>query len=267
MHKTYLTVGELANKMNVTVRTLQYYDKIGLVKASAYSEGGRRLYSDQDVIILHQVLALKYLGFSLDEIKEMLVSLGTPEEVATVLQGQSEAIAKQIEKLKRAKQDLEALCTEVLKIREVDFAKYADIIATLRSGDKHYWMWKQFDRNLAHHVRDNFSDDSPKATEIINTYSTLLDRALYLIKENENHTSKASQDLAEEWWVMVTEFTGGDLSLLPHLIDFNSKKENWEVTIAQKQKKADSFLEKALSHYFQSQGLILSEEDKRGGQK
>ena len=58
----YMTVGEVAKKMNVSVRTLQYYDKEGLLVPSAESEGGRRLYTDQDMIQLHQILSLKHLG-------------------------------------------------------------------------------------------------------------------------------------------------------------------------------------------------------------
>ena len=58
----FMTVGEIAKKMGVTVRTLQYYDKEGLLSPSAESEGGRRLYTDRDLIMLHQILSLKSLG-------------------------------------------------------------------------------------------------------------------------------------------------------------------------------------------------------------
>lgn len=44
----FMTVSEMAKKMGVTVRTLQYYDKVGLLSPSAESEGGRRLYTDKD---------------------------------------------------------------------------------------------------------------------------------------------------------------------------------------------------------------------------
>ena len=70
----FMTVGEVAKKMGVTVRTLQYYDKEGLLSPSAESEGGRRLYTDKDLITLHQIISLKSLGFSLDDIKERLIS-------------------------------------------------------------------------------------------------------------------------------------------------------------------------------------------------
>ena len=54
--KGYMTVGELAKKMGTTVRTLQYYDKEGLLSPSSESEGGRRLYTDKDMVKLHQIL-------------------------------------------------------------------------------------------------------------------------------------------------------------------------------------------------------------------
>ena len=65
----FMTVGELAKKMGITIRTLQYYDKEGLLSPSAESEGGRRLYTDKDIVLLHQILSLKSLGFSLKDIK------------------------------------------------------------------------------------------------------------------------------------------------------------------------------------------------------
>ena len=55
--------------MDVTVRTLQYYDREGVLSPSAESAGGRRLYTDKDLVRLHQILSLKSLGFSLDDIK------------------------------------------------------------------------------------------------------------------------------------------------------------------------------------------------------
>ena len=84
----YMTVGEVAQKMGVTVRTLQYYDREGLLTPSAISEGGRRLYTDRDLIQLHQILSLKHLGFSLGDIKNRLIPLDTPEDVAKILDEQ-----------------------------------------------------------------------------------------------------------------------------------------------------------------------------------
>ena len=102
----YLTVGEAAKKMGVSVRTLQHYDKTGLLAPSAYSEGGRRLYSGKDLVTLHQILALKRLGFSLTDIKTRLIPLNTPQEVARALSHQAAALQQQIESLSESLREL-----------------------------------------------------------------------------------------------------------------------------------------------------------------
>lgn len=63
-----LTVGELSRLSGVTVRTLHHYDEIGLVRPSERTAAGYRLYDDEDVLRLQQVLVFRELGMPLDEI-------------------------------------------------------------------------------------------------------------------------------------------------------------------------------------------------------
>ena len=125
--KGFMTVGEVAKKMNVTVRTLQHYDREGLLSPSSISEGGRRLYTDKDVIRLHQILSLKQLGFSLQDIKNRLIPLDTPDEVADALAQQAEEVRRKVESLSESLRELELLREEVLQMQSVDFKKYAEI--------------------------------------------------------------------------------------------------------------------------------------------
>lgn len=128
----YMTIGEVAKKMNVTVRTLQYYDREGLLSPSAISEGGRRLYTDKDIVTLHQILSLKHLGFTLNDIKKRLIPLETPAEIAAVLTEQAAAVRQKVETLSESLRALEMLREEVLQMQLVDFKKYADIIVNLQ---------------------------------------------------------------------------------------------------------------------------------------
>ena len=66
-----LKVGELAQRTGLTVRTLHHYDAIGLLRPSLHTEAGYRLYTARDIVRLQQVLSLRQLGFSLDEIREL----------------------------------------------------------------------------------------------------------------------------------------------------------------------------------------------------
>src|SRR5437870_4391373 len=67
-----LKVGELAKRTGLTVRTLHHYDAIGLLKPSLHTEAGHRLYAADDVARLQQVLSLRQLGFSLEEVRDCL---------------------------------------------------------------------------------------------------------------------------------------------------------------------------------------------------
>ncbi len=71
-----LKVGELARHSGLTVRTLHHFDEIGLLKPSARSEAGYRLYSRDDVARLHGIQALRHLGLPLKEIGTMLAGDG-----------------------------------------------------------------------------------------------------------------------------------------------------------------------------------------------
>lgn len=67
-----MKINETAKLAGVTVRTLQYYDKIGLLKPSTVTDAGYRLYSDADMGILQQILFFRELDFPLDEIKSIM---------------------------------------------------------------------------------------------------------------------------------------------------------------------------------------------------
>lgn len=152
----YMTVGKAAKKMGVTVRTLQYYDREGLLHPSAESDGGRRLYNDKDLVLLHQIISMKSLGFSLTDIKERLISLKTPDDVANALTEQADAIRINIKQLKDSLAAIEQLKTEVLQMQTVNFKKYADIIVNLQMKNESYSLIKRFDDDTLDYIRSRF---------------------------------------------------------------------------------------------------------------
>ena len=232
MNEDYLTIGELAQKMDVTVRTLQYYDREGLLKLAAISKGGRRLYSTKDIVKLHQILSFKYLGFSLVEIKTKLFNLDTPQEVAAILNQQKSVIQEQIANLSEALEATIALSREVQEMNTVDFKKYAEIIELLRLGNKEY------------------GDDPEAGLRIFSTYQEVLDKLYVLKKQGVSPDSPECFMIAKQWWEMILEFTGGNLELLPELQKFNDKKNDWNNDLAVKQKEVDNYLTAALEYYF-----------------
>lgn len=72
--KKYYSSGEFAKMAQVTIRTIRWYDKQNILKPTYVDEKGKRYYTDSDFALLQQILLFKYLGFALDEIKEMLIT-------------------------------------------------------------------------------------------------------------------------------------------------------------------------------------------------
>ena len=247
----FMTIGEVAKKMGVTVRTLQYYDKEKLLSPSAESEGGRRLYTDKDLIILHQIMSLKSLGFSLDDIKQRLTFLETPADVANALAEQADVIRKQIERLTVSLTAIEQLKTEVLQMKTVNFKTYADIIVNLQMKNDSYYLIKRFDDDTLDHIRSQFDKES--GLDFMDRFNRLSDEIVQLKKDNIPHESEKCQRVVKEYWVLIMEFTGGDMSMLPKLMEMgkiDTATNAWE----ERQKAVNDFIEPALQIYFSRLG-------------
>ena len=256
----YMTVGEVAKKIGVTVRTLQYYDKEGLLSPSAESEGGRRLYTDKDLVTLHQIISLKSLGFSLEDIKQRLISLGTPADVANALTEQADDIRKKIEQLTASLTAIEQLKAEVLQMQTVNFKKYADIIVNLQMKNDSYYLIKRFDDDTLDHIRSQFDKES--GLDFIEKFILLSDEIVQLQKENVPPESEKCQQVVKEYWGLIMEFTNGDMSMLPKLMEFgniDTATNAWE----ERQKIVSDYLEPALRVYFSRLGTNPFEEAQR----
>ncbi|MFS1663586.1 MerR family transcriptional regulator [Streptococcus sp. zg-JUN1979] len=103
MSKTYST-GELARLANVSVRTVQYYDKRGLLLPSALSEGGRRIYTSADLEKLRVICFLRELDFSIEQVKTILAQ---EEAQATLDLLLAEHIARLEDDLDKKKEQLD----------------------------------------------------------------------------------------------------------------------------------------------------------------
>lgn len=88
------TTGEIAKICGVSVRTVQYYDSRGILTPSELSEGGRRLYSENDLEKMKIICFLRNLGFSIKNINAIF-SEENPEEIITMLIEQQESALKE----------------------------------------------------------------------------------------------------------------------------------------------------------------------------
>lgn len=113
--KTIKAVSKIAG---ISVRTLQYYDKIGLLHPTDYSDVGYRLYSDNDLITLQHILLFKELEFPLNEIKEIINSDNFDRDIA---------LEQQINLLTLKKEHLENLIlfAKGVKLLGVDYMNFS----------------------------------------------------------------------------------------------------------------------------------------------
>ena len=115
-----MTVHQVSELAGVSIRTLQYYDSIGLLPASGYTEAGYRLYDDSALERLQQIMLFRELEFPLHEIKEIMSRPGFDR---------AEALKQQITLLELKKEHIEGLIDLAERVceqeeREVSFREF-----------------------------------------------------------------------------------------------------------------------------------------------
>ena len=109
-----MTVNEVSKLTGVSIRTLQYYDSIGLLPPTKYTEAGYRLYDDTALERLQQILLFKELAFPLKEIKTIIDASNFDRD---------KALEQQIELLTMKKEHLEHLIDFARKIKTTGVSK------------------------------------------------------------------------------------------------------------------------------------------------
>lgn len=95
----YYSSGDFARKAKVTLRTVRYYDQKNILKPTLVTDSGSRFYTDQDFARLQQILLLKYLGFTLDDIKDMTTSEMDSHFMLDSLQIQLRLVQEKLEQM------------------------------------------------------------------------------------------------------------------------------------------------------------------------
>lgn len=203
----YFTIGEFANRAGVTVRTIRYYDQIGLLAPSAYSEAGRRLYTAMDYARLQQILTLKLIGLSLADIRQLLTTdmqqVGhLLEQQKSVLQAQAQQLARVIATIDRAQQSIQAQGT-------FDLQTFIDIISEVNQMTQGHSSLDQF----------MTPDQQTRLAEISTTPSLSQQKAIgeawkTLFEDVQNHLDKdihdpVVQQLVDQWDALVAQASQG----------------------------------------------------------
>ena len=171
--------------------------------------------------------------------------------MAQALSEQADGIREKLEALSESLREIEALKAEVLQMQTVDFKKYADIIVNLRMKNESYWLIKHFDDRVLEHCHRRFDRES--GLKMLDTFQRLQEEGMRLLESGVLPESGEGQAFAKAYWDMVQEFTGGDMSLLPKLMEterVDSPDGEWR----QKQAVLHGFIEPALDVYLTGLG-------------
>lgn len=250
------TVGEVARRGGVSVRTLQYYDRIGLLAPEEYTEGGRRMYGRADVIRLQQILFLKSMGFPLEEIRDKLLPKKSKEGLDRMFQAQKEAIDEQIGRLREASALLENVIQEVRSGNEVEIDNLFAIIGAMQTGHPYAFIVKHFDRDQLGFFLNSF-DDKQSEMEFNRRSQKLTERLMQLYRQGADPAGEEMQRLASEWWELMLAITRGDPEMIKKMFALAADESNWPPEKKEFKEANENLLGMAMVLYFQKNGIKM----------
>lgn len=198
-----MKVGQLARRTGLSVRTLHYYDEIGLLSPTQHTESGHRLYSDSDIARLQQIMSLKQLGLSLEAIQECLDRPGfSPRQVIELHLAQ---VREQIEMQCRLRDRLEAVASGLRQTGQVSVEALIELIEEVKK------METQFTPEQMEKIKEQgriYGEEHIRQVE--QEWPQLIEKVRSEMDNGTDPSDERVQALARRWRELVNQFTGGD---------------------------------------------------------
>jgi len=223
MHQARLyKAQEFAERAGVTVRTLHHYDRLGLLSPSGRTEAGYRLYGDRDLLRLEQVLAMKFIGFPLQEIRRLLKR--DAKDLPAALRRQRTMILEKRRLLDLAVEAIQRAEKAAATGELTDWEAIQKIIEVIHMQDNMEWAKKYYSEQALESLANR-----QVSTEVIEQAQR--DWAV-LIKEVEaavgdDPASPKVQALAARWRKLIEGFTGGNREVQAGLNKVYADQANW----------------------------------------
>ena len=196
-------VGELARRSGVSVRTLHYYEEIGLLSPSHHSASGYRLYDKGSVARLQQILSLRSLGLSLDEVRDYLARPDASTE--RLIRLQMERLRERIEHQQQLYRRLEVLAERLGMAEPVSTDELFQIIEVTKMFDKYYTPEQLQELEER---RKTVGDERIRQVE--GEWPELMAQVRAEMDKGTDPSDPRVQELAHRWMGLVQVFTGGN---------------------------------------------------------
>lgn len=194
-----MKINEVAKLTGVTIRTLHYYDEIGLLKPSQISEAGYRLYDENALSTLQQILFFKELDFPLNEIKEIM---DNPEfDITEALQYHKELLIKKCERINK----LIKLVEKTLKgesnmsFKEFDMTEIENAKNNYAKEVKERWgnsdAYFESEKKTSGYNKNQWQKINEESNALLKTFADNIDKA---------PDSKEVQELVKELQKFIT---------------------------------------------------------------
>jgi DNA-binding transcriptional MerR regulator len=214
---------EFSKRAGVTIRALHHYDRLGLLKPSGRTAAGYRLYTDRDLVRLEQIVALKFIGFPLSQIRELLNRKDL--DVAAALRQQRHIIAEKRDHLDRAIRAIERAEQLVSSGEQTDWEPFRKIIEVIQMQTRKDWMKNYYTEEQLNDLRKRWTPEVQAKSE--GDWAELIRDVEAVIARGESPESEAGQRLAERKQKLIDLFTGGDPGITQSLQKLYSDKANW----------------------------------------
>ena len=135
-NSSFYTTGEIAKLAGVSVRTVQYYDDRGILIPSELSEGGRRLYSEEDLKRMHIICFLRDAGLPINSISALFSEKNPESIISVLLEEQEELLRAELSECEKKLALIEGIKREVKEIESFSVESIGDIAHMMKQKNK-----------------------------------------------------------------------------------------------------------------------------------
>ncbi len=217
---------EFARRAGVTIRALHHYDRLGLLQPSGRTAAGYRLYTDRDLVRLEQIVALKFIGFPLSQIRDVLNQKDL--DASAMLCQQRRIIAAKRDHLDRAIQAIERAEQALASGEKSDWEPFRKIIEVIQMQTRKDWMKKYYTEEQLDNLRSRWSPEVQAESE--RGWNELARDVESAIARGESPETEAGRKLAARRQKLLDLFTGGDPGIAANLQKLYADKANWPET-------------------------------------